>query len=76
MPEVPRSNRGGKEYEMIFFPEHYWRDHPGLTIAGCALSEARLLEYAKQLTKMRLQARLEAAEYIDTHMFYEPEVVN
>ena len=76
MPPIPRSNRMGKEWEMLFYPEQYWRDHPGLTIASCTLTEAKLLEYAKQLTKMRTAVRAEAAKHLDSYLFTEPEIVS
>jgi hypothetical protein len=54
---------------MTFYPELYWEKHPGLTIQNCTLTEAKLLAYAKQLTKLRKNARDEAAKFTDTSCF-------
>ena len=76
MPIVPRSVRGGESWSITFLPDAYWAKHPDLTIQSCTLTDAKLLAYAKQLTKLRTSVRVEAALFTDTSSFTNQEVID
>ena len=42
---------------MHFNPNEYWNDHPNMTIENQTLSNKKLVQYGKQLTKLREKQR-------------------
>ena len=42
MSVAPRSVRGGAPWAIVFHPDHYWKEHPNLTLENTKLSDTKL----------------------------------
>ena len=48
---------------MYFNPNEYWQEHPNMTIENQTLSSKKLVQYGKQITKLREKQRQLALEH-------------
>ena len=53
MPSAPRNVRAGTPWSIIFSPEDYLEKNELEEIEKSILTESKLIQYGKQLTKLR-----------------------
>ena len=61
---------------MLFDPKDFWQEHNFLTLEMAKLTQHRLNQFGKQIAKLRMDVRAEAAKHIDSSKFSEQDIID